>query len=196
MIDLRDTYLTLLDFVPESIITDSEIVALSVAIDPELRSVGASIIEAVILPNIGQLPEPILDELAWAFRLNELQLWDDADIDGKRALLVNIFAIRKKSGTRFAVRRIFDLLSVIGTLTEWWEEDTPTFPFTYKIQITATDVAIVFATLLQISELTHRFAPARAALAELSVAGESRAPVVLYPALMVGRDVTIPFGGP
>lgn len=196
MIDLRDPYLTLLDFLPESIASDLEVIALSIAIDPELRDVGGAIVEAVILPNIAQLPEPILDELAWAFRLNELQLWDNATIDGKRALLVSIFAIRKKAGTRFAVRRIFDLLSVIGSLTEWWEEDPPAFPFTYKIQITATDVAILLTTLQQIRELTHRFAPARAALAELSVAAESRAPVVLYPALTIGRETTIPFGGP
>jgi hypothetical protein len=82
---------------------------------PSCAIVGAAIIEANILPRIAELGDDILNELAWAFRLNRLQIWDEATTEGKRALLVNIFAIRKKSGTRFAVRRVFDLLSVVGS---------------------------------------------------------------------------------
>ncbi len=106
--DIRDA--SLLYFVPEVIASDLEIIAISLAIDPELQAVGAAIIEANILPRISEQPEWVLDELAWAFRLNQLQIWDSATIEGKRALLVNIFEVRKKSGTRFAVRRVFDLM--------------------------------------------------------------------------------------
>lgn len=193
MIDLRDV--SLLDFLPESILSDPDIIALSLAIDPELREVGAAIIEAVILPRIAQLDDPILNELAWAFRLNRLQIWDDATTEGKRALLVNIFAIRKKSGTRFAVRRVFDLLSVVGTVVEWWEEGAAAY--TYRLRIVVTDVGITRSQLVQIGELTHRFAPTRAYLREFAVESDVTGPVYIRGASVSGRHTTIDqFGGP
>lgn len=191
MIDLRDV--SLLDFLPESIASDPEIIALSLAIDPELRDVGAAIIEAVILPRISELDDAILDELAWAFRLNRLQIWDEATTEGKRALLVNIFAIRKKSGTRFSVRRVFDLMSVVGEVIEWWEEEAP--PYTYRLRIFVDEIGITLSQLMQISELTHRFAPARTQLSELAVESDRAAPLLIYPAVTVGRHTTISFGG-
>lgn len=192
MIDIRDA--SLLDFLPESIASDSEVIAMSLAIDPELRAVGAAVIEAVILPRIAQLEDPVLNELAWAFNLSGLQLWDSATTAGKRALLVNIFAIRKKSGTRFAVRRVFDLLSVVGRVVEWWEDGSD--PFTYRLFVGVDETPPTISQLLQISELTYRFAPARAELSELAVESDRAAPITVRPVVTVGRQATIPFGGP
>jgi phage tail P2-like protein len=192
MIDLRNV--SLLDFLPESIASDPDIIAISLAIDPELRSVGAAIIEAVILPRIAELEDPILNELAWAFRLNRLQIWDDATTEGKRALLANIFAIRKKSGTRFSVRRVFDLLSVVGSVVEWWEEGAPAY--TYRLRLFVDQIGITLAQLTQIGELTHRFAPTRAQLSEFAVESNRSTQVRLYTAVTVGRHTTIEFGGP
>lgn len=192
MIDIRSA--SLLDFVPESIASDPEIIALSLAIDPELRDIGAAIIEATILPRIAQLDDPILNELAWAFDLNSLQIWDSATTEGKRALLVNIFAIRKKSGTRFAVRRVFDLMSVTGIVVEWWEESAPAH--TYRLRLFVDEVGITLSQILQISELTYRFARAAEKLSEFAIESDRPAPLGLYAVPMTGRHVTIQFGGP
>jgi len=192
MTDIRDA--SLIDFLPESIASDPEIIALSLAIDPELRAAGAAIIEAVILPRISELDDPILNELAWAFNLNNLQIWDDATTEGKRSLLVNIFAIRKKSGTRFSVRRLFDLMSVVGEVIEWWEEAAPAY--TYRLRIFVDQTGVTRSQLIQISELTHRFAPTRAKLSEYAVESDRRAPLLIYPAVTVGRHTSISFGGP
>lgn len=191
-IDLREA--SLVDFLPESISSDPEIIALSLAIDPELQDVGAAIIEATILPRIADLNEELLNELAWAFNLNSLQIWDSATIDGKRALLVNIFAIRKKSGTRFAVRRVFDLMSLVGEVVEWFEEAAE--PYTYRLRLFVDEVGITLSQLLQISELTHRFESTRSYLSELAVESDRTAPAFVYPAVTVGRHTTISFGEP
>lgn len=192
MIDLRNA--SLLDFVPESIASDPEIIALSLAIDPELRDVGAAIIEAIILPRVAELDETILDELAWAFRFNRLQIWDVATVAKKRALLVNVFAIRKKSGTRFAVRRVLDLVEVTGQIVEWFEEGAA--PYTYRIRLDVNGVGITKSTLVQIAELKARFAPKRCKTSEFAT--EADAPGLLYPyvATAVGIHTTIQFGGP
>jgi phage tail P2-like protein len=192
MIRLEDA--SLVDFLPESIASDPDIIALSLAIDPELRAVGAAIIEAIIWPRIAELDDQLLNEIAWACRFNELQLWDTATTDGKRALLVNLFAIRKKSGTRFSVRRIFDLVSVVGLLTEWWEEGAPAF--TYRLRIFITDTGVTQQQLDQIPELLERFSPVRSYLSELAVESDRLGSLLPYPALTVGRLTTIPFGGP
>jgi phage tail P2-like protein len=192
MIDLRTA--SLIDFLPESISSDSEIIALSLAIDPELQDVGASLIEAVILPRIADVDAAILEELAWAFRLNELQLWDSATVTAKRALLVNIFAIRKKSGTRFAVRRVFDLVSVVGEVVEWFEEAGD--PYTYRLRLFVDEIGLTLLQQIQIGEMTHRFAPTRSQLSEFGVESDREAPLYIYPVTTVGRHVTIEYGGP
>lgn len=192
MIDLRTA--SLLDFLPESIKGDPEIIALSLAIDPELQDVGAAIIEAVILPRIDEVSTDVLEELAWAFRLNELQLWDAATTEGKRTLLVNIFEIRKKSGTRFAIRRVFDLVSVVGEVVEWFEEAAA--PYTYRLRLFVDDIGITLLQLIQIDEVVIRFGRAGAHLREFAVESDRAASLFIYPATTVGRHVTIEYGGP
>lgn len=158
MIDLRDATLALIDFVPEAIADDAEIVALSLAIDPELRTIGAALIEAAILPRIADVPEAILDEIAWGCRFNELKVWDVATVARKRAFLVDFLEIRKRSGSRWAVERALELVGVNATVIEWWEEAT--VPFTYRI----TTSGVTPDQEEYIRDLMLRFAPARMSL--------------------------------
>jgi phage tail P2-like protein len=197
MIDLRDA--SLLDFLPDSIASDPEIVALSLAIDPELRDVGAAIIEAIILPRLGEQREEILNELAWACNLNSLLLWDTATVDGKRALLRNIFKVRKKSGTPFAVRRVFDLVSVTALVIEWWQDlinSIPADPYTYRLRIIITSSGITLLQLQSLDELTYRFAPTRSALSEFAVEADRSASTFGYPVITSGHHTVIEYGGP
>lgn len=192
MIDLRSA--SLIDFLPPSLRKDPEVLALALALDPEMQEVTEAIVEAIVLPRINELDEEILDELAWAFRLDRLQIWDVATVAGKKALLANIFAIRKKSGTRFAVRRVFDLMSLVGEVVEWFEEAAA--PGTYRIRLFVDEVGITRSQLIQIDELTHRFARAGARLREFAVESDRRAPLSLYAVPASGRHTTITFGAP
>lgn len=192
MIDIRDA--SLFDFLPESIASDPDIIALSKAIDPELQAIGAALIEAVILPRVNELSEAILDELAWAFRFNRLRIWDSASIEKKRTLLVNVFAIRKKSGTLFSIRRVFGLVSVVGIVVEWFQEAAA--PYTYRLRLFAEDVGMTREQILEIEELRRRFAPTRCLMREFAVEDDRRAPLRLRLAAVGGRHVEISFGGP
>lgn len=191
MIDLREA--SLLSFLPDSIVSDEDVIALSLAIDPEIRAVSAAIVEAVIWPNIDNLPLAVLDVLGNDTRLDELQIWDSATVDGKRGLLKNIFAIRKASGTRFAVRRIFDLLSVKGHLVEWFEENA--LHDTYRIRLTVIgDPGITAPQILQIPELLERFSRASQQLSELAVEVDSPGDLDIYPVSIAGLEWEIQFG--
>lgn len=196
-LDIRTA--SLVEFLPESIAADEEILALSLALDPELRAVGAAIVEAIILPRLDVYPTEsdgittrVLDEIAWSMRLNELWLWDDATPAAKRAILTGILKLRKKSGTRYAVRRMFELLSVDADIVEWWEEvPSPADPYTYRVTLNAGEEPLTLRQLQQIPTLTRRFAPTRSYLWKLSIAIARTAPVVVYPALTSGMLITI-----
>lgn len=193
MIDIRDA--SLIDFLPESIASDPEIIAISLAIDPELRSVGAAIIEATILPRIASVDEAVLEELAWAFRLNRLQVWDVASAAGKRAVLTNIFELRKKSGTRFAVRRALDLIGAVAVgveheIIEWFEEGAAAY--TYRVRFTVADEGLTLFQQQAAAELTHRFEPTRAELSEMAWQRNSDIdPLWMYPATSAGWFVEL-----
>jgi hypothetical protein len=202
VITLLDINLSLLDFVPESIRYDLEIIALSLAIDPELRDVGAAIIQAVILPRITSFPgdppptnpvaEAVLDELAWACRYNELLVWDNATFEAKREMIAGIFTVRKRSGTRFALQVALGLLSLPFEIVEWFEESAPAF--TYRVRFIVGMTGISLLQFLESAELTRRFESTRSQLRELAAEADQVAPLNLYSAFTVGHHTTIQFG--
>jgi phage tail P2-like protein len=192
MIDIRTA--SLIDSVPESIRDESEIVALSAAIDTELRAVSVATAEANIWSRIEAQPVAVLDEIAWSMRLNELLIWDHTTLAKKRALLTRIFMVRKKSGTPFTLKRVLDLIENRYAITEWWQENAT--PHTYRLRIFADEIGITRSTLISVPEIVRRFARASQKLSELAVEVDSPGTLFMYPALTVGTHTTIRFGAP
>lgn len=187
MIDLRDAQL--LDFVPESIRSDPEVIAICEALDPELQAVSDSIVEAIILPRISALTEPVLDEIGWMMRLDRLRAWDVADVAGKRRLLANILDLRRRAGTRYAVRRVFDLLLLTATVIEWWEEAAT--PHTYRIEVDAAEDGVTLLELQQVPDMAKRFARTSQRLSQFAVTLTRTGTVYVYPAHTFGILSTI-----
>jgi hypothetical protein len=63
------------------------------------------------------------------------------------------------------------------------------------MRIFVDEVGVTLSQLVQIGELTHRFAPTRAQLREFAVESDREAPLHIYPATTIGRHVTIEYGG-
>ena len=194
MIEIDDAALRLIDFVAESISEETEIRALSAALDPEIRLVADAVIEANIMPRIASQPAEVIEALGWSHRLNELRMWDLASLDGKRAVLSAIFDLRRRSGTRYTMRRMFEVIQVIASIVEWFEEGAP--EFSYRVSLLCDEFGITLDQLLAVGEVAHRFEPARAYLSQLAVESNRTAPVVIYPALTVGHLTTVGFGAP
>src|SRR3990167_1256412 len=116
MIDLRSA--SLVDFLPESIASDPDILAITRAIDPETQEISSAIVEAVILARLNEQPETVLDAIAWSMHLHTLAAWSTATITGKRRFLAWILDLRRRSGTPYALRRSFDLMQVVATIVE------------------------------------------------------------------------------
>jgi len=181
---------SLLDLLPESIADDAEVRAISLALDPEVRAVAAALWQAVVWPALDDAAEPVLDEVARGLGLQELQLWDLASIDGKRAILRGCMAWRKRSGTLYALRHAVELLEVEGKIVEWWEESAA--PFTYRLRLVVTGgPGLTLKHFLALDELVRRFTPTRAQLSELAAEADSSGRVLLYPALTVAHFTEI-----
>lgn len=186
-LDIRSA--SLLDFLPDSISADPEILALSKAIDPELQAVSAAILEAIVLPRAAVQSEVVLDALAWGFGLLEHEGWGTATIERKRALMAQVVALYKRRGTVWAVRRALDLLGEAYTLTEWHQ--TGGNPFTYRLQIIVSESGLTTAQLESARALVEAYGPIVAYPEEISALVSVESATVSVQAASVGLVVAV-----
>lgn len=188
--DLRSV--ELLQITPSSIAEDADIQALSSAIDPELRAVAESILEAVILPRIMEQPEPVLDALAWGFGLLAVDGYGDADLDRKRAYMQDVIGVYLRRGTVWAVRRALSIVHDADVhLTEWWQESPAGDPFSYRVALEVGPLGVTAQTIQRVREMLLYYAPKRAYIAELSTVTHAPASMIFAAACTTGVDTTI-----
>jgi phage tail P2-like protein len=118
----RDIYgLSLRDIIPPSIASDPQVQAMMDALDPELRSVSFDTREALIYSRIDELPENVIDLLAWQFHVDFYEPMG-LSLDVKRNLVKSSILVHCRKGTPWAVRRsLEDLGFSLIRLLEWWE---------------------------------------------------------------------------
>jgi phage tail P2-like protein len=129
MIDLKN--LKLSDILPSSISDDPQIKSMAEALDPELQSVSFDTREALIVSRIDELPENVLNLLAWQWHVDfyEPEL---LPVEMKRSLIKNSIVWHRKKGTLWAVKQILRDLGLEPTIREWYEMDGAK-PYTFAI---------------------------------------------------------------
>lgn len=100
--DLLDLSLT--DILPDSIAGIQEVQDTARTIDPEIVSVSQSIREALILSRIDELPEQVLDLLAWQYHVDNYEPLS-LPIEQKRAQVRDAILIHRKKGTPWALKQ-------------------------------------------------------------------------------------------
>lgn len=96
--------LSLFDLLPDSIAGIQEVKDTAQAIDPEFLSVSQSIREALILSRIDELPEPVLDLLAWQYHVDNYEPLS-LPIEQKRAQVKDAIKIHRRKGTPWALKQ-------------------------------------------------------------------------------------------
>ncbi len=122
--------LTLQDIAPPSIASDKNIQDLFTAIDPNLQLVSEAVSEAFIISRIRELPEPVLDLLAWQWHVDFYEL--AKNIDAKRDMVLGSIAWHRKKGTRWAIIKALEMLGVEARFISWQEEGAD--PYTFAIE--------------------------------------------------------------
>ena len=105
--------ISLSDIIPQSISGDKNIQSIVSAADPQLQEVSQSIREAFIVSRINELPENVVDLLAWQWHVDSYE--PDLPIATKRRLVLDSIRWHKKKGTRAILSLIF---SVAQKLTQ------------------------------------------------------------------------------
>ena len=120
---------SLLDIMPQSLLDDHSVKALAMAIDQELQGISSEINLCLIWSRIDELPEDVIDLLAWHLHID----WYDsaADISIKRQLVKSATRIHQQRGTPAAVEEIIQTYFGDGYVQEWFEYGGD--PYRFKV---------------------------------------------------------------
>lgn len=98
---------------------DDAVIGFSAALGDQLKKIGTEAARALIYSQIPQLPEDVLDILAWQFGAD----WYDAtaNIEIKRQAINDVLYLSQIRGTPAAVQRIVEIYFGDGQVQEWFE---------------------------------------------------------------------------
>lgn len=116
---------------PLSINNDKNVQALCDAIDVKLREIAAASGLVLLLPRLDELPEEIVDELAWQYHVDFYDY--SADIEKKRALVRQAIAWHKRKGTPAAVEEVCTAVFKSARVYENWEYGGEPYHFQVRL---------------------------------------------------------------
>ena len=116
----RDIYSTnFADYLPETLKRDPKMKALAAAVTEQMLGVSAEIDNVLIYSRIDELPEELIDILAFDMHVD----WYDYSypLAAKRDILKNSVKVHKKMGTKYAIEKGLSGLYPISEVEEWFE---------------------------------------------------------------------------
>ena len=142
-------HLSLLDILPENLLADEKVYAAAKAVDDELQRLIASCVEVLHLPRLDELPEKVVDLLAWEWHVDFYE--PSADIATKRQLVRESIAWHRIKGTKAAVEKMAQTVFKGGVVTEWFEYGGEPYHFRIDLltapNITQDDTARLLAVV-------------------------------------------------
>ena len=179
--------ISLNDIIPPSISGDRHIQSIISAIDPELQNVSHDIREAFIISRINELPEEVLDLLAWQWHVD---FYDIArTLEAKRAMVLKSIAWHRKKGTRGAIIEALEMLGVEAKFTSWQDlQDEGVQPYTFVIDAKLT------ANFWQRVDWTKPTQTIRRAIEESKAARSWMSRLYVYMESKARHDITIGTG--
>lgn len=116
----KDIYnINWLDLIPPPISSDQQVQAMSAAVSPQLQEVSNAIHECIILARIDELPEAVVDLLAWQYHVDFYEA--NLPIDQKRELVRTSIDAHRHKGTPYAVELVVKAILKDAVVQEWFE---------------------------------------------------------------------------
>ncbi len=117
---MADLYtVSLLDILPDNLKADPQVQALAEAITPELQAIARAIDECLFLPRLDELPEDVVDLLAWQYHVD---FYDTSlSLEQKRRLVKESFQWHKRKGTPWAVEQVVSIVFPGAKVAEWFD---------------------------------------------------------------------------
>lgn len=129
MLDIQDSCLK--QILPGSIAYDKTVQNIVKAINEKLLLINRQTELILLLPRLGELPETLVDELAWQYHVDFYDY--TADIDKKRALVRNAIAWHRYKGTPAAVEEVCTAVFKSAQVYEWWRYGGEPYHFQVRL---------------------------------------------------------------
>jgi phage tail P2-like protein len=128
---------------------DTTTQALCSVLTPQFQQISDEIKACLIYSRVDELPEKVLDELAWQMHVDFYDVMPD--IQKKRELVKKSIIIHRTKGTPYAVEQLIKVLFNDGYVEEWWEYGSS--PYMFRVVIvnpeTASDISDKFIRALE-----------------------------------------------
>ncbi|MBR0249507.1 MAG: phage tail protein I [Synergistaceae bacterium] len=165
--------ISLQDVIPYSITGDKNVQAILKSVDPQLQEVSQSVREAFILSRFDELPENVIDLLAWQWHVDFYE--PELPIATKRELVRESISWHRKKGTKAAIISALEKLDFVPTIKEWYEPELQTEPHTFSVRGYYKDDQIDVDFLGEetheiLTRIIENTKPARSRLIKLTIA--------------------------
>ncbi len=128
---MQDIYtLSLADIAPSSITYDPHITSIIHSLDPQLQQVSSASLQPLILARIDELPEPVLDLLAWQMHSDFYDL--AATLSMKREAVKSSILWHMHKGTQWAIIEALRQIDIKAEFVHW--HDSGEQPYTFKLK--------------------------------------------------------------
>lgn len=128
----------LLRTLPDVLKNDESMAALAAAIAQVLSARPSEIRNLMIYPRIEELPEDLLDILAYDFKVD---WWDgDYTLSEKRKTLKDSWQVHRMLGTKAAVETAISAIYPDTRVSEWFEYDGQPYHFKLLIDVSREDI--------------------------------------------------------
>ena len=133
--------------------------------------------------------EDLLPYLASAWSVDR---WDESwPASIKRSVIKNSYYVHAHKGTIGALRRVVEPMGYIIRVTEWFKENPPAEPGTFKLDIGVLETGITDEMYSSMSLFIDDAKPASRHLTGMSITIESKGSVFVSAALLEGEILTV-----
>ena len=123
--------IVLQEIAPPSINRDKNVQAVCAVIDVEMRNLAQQTRLVLLLPRLDELPEELVDELAWQYHVDFYDY--SADLTKKRNLVRQAIAWHKRKGTPAAVEEVCTAAFKTAKVFENWEYGGEPYHFQVRL---------------------------------------------------------------
>lgn len=124
---------SLVEILPPSILRDEKLKAAAQALDVELKKLSADSKLVLHLPRLNELPNEVLDLLAWAYHVDFYRP-SNMDLETKRALIRESLHQHRVKGTKYAVEKLLNTITRGAKVSEWYEYGGKEYFFKVNLQ--------------------------------------------------------------
>lgn len=133
---------SLLDILPQNLLRDEQIKAAAQALDTELQKITEATKEALLLSRLDELPEAVIDLLAWQWHVDFYEPVD-MDIETKRKLIKTSIAWHRIKGTPAAVEQVVSAAFDTSYVKEWFEYGGKPYHFKVVTEDVTTEQTVL-----------------------------------------------------